>query len=196
MIHTVLLDLDGVIRHFDPSDVSAIELAHGLTPGAVADAAFSSPLLEQVTTGQITRREWIAEVGSLLGSKAAADEWGRIEASVDPEMIELVEVIRGLGHTTAILTNGTDTIPEELLQLGVTGHFDHVFNSAEIGFSKPDVRAFEHVLFEIGISGSEVFFTDDSASKLAGADALGMATHLFRGVPGLRAALRDHGVSV
>ena len=48
----------------------------------------------------------------------------------------------------------------------------------------------------LGLTGSEVFFTDDSAGKLTGADELGMTTHLFAGVAGLRAALHDAGVRV
>lgn len=36
--------------------------------------------------------------------------------------------------------------------------------------------------------------SDDSASKLVGADALGIRTHRFTGIDGLRAALRDAGV--
>jgi putative hydrolase of the HAD superfamily len=39
------------------------------------------------------------------------------------------------------------------------------------------------------VVATDVFFTDDSASKLAGAESLSMRTHLFDGVDGLRARL-------
>lgn len=196
MIRAVLFDLDGVIRHFDPENSAATELRHGVDAGAIARFAFSSPVIEQVTTGRITRRQWVEQIGADIGNAHAADEWSRYPAVVDPEMIALADDVRSLGYATAILTNGTDTIAEEAAELGLTDHFDPIFNSADIGFAKPDSRVFEHVLLELGITGTEVFFTDDSADKLVGAQALGFETHLFRGVPGLRAALREHNLKV
>ena len=94
----------------------------------------------------------------------------------------------------ALLTNGTDTIPAELRESGIDAHVDDVFNSAEIGFAKPDPRAFQHVLGALDLPAAEVFFTDDSPSKLAGAEALGIRTHHFTGEAVLRAVLRDAGV--
>ncbi|MEE1651384.1 HAD hydrolase-like protein [Brachybacterium sp. J144] len=69
---------------------------------------------------------------------------------------------------TGILTNGTDTIPAEVAGLGLTSHFDPIFNSAAIGYIKPDVRVFLHVLEQLGLGAPEVFFTDDSEGKLHG----------------------------
>lgn len=95
---------------------------------------------------------------------------------------------------TAILTNGTDTIPAEAALLGLDAHFDEMFNSATIGFAKPDQRAFQHVLDSMGVSASTVFFTDDSPAKLTGAAALGMTTHRYTGVSELERALRERGI--
>ncbi|MFJ3382045.1 HAD-IA family hydrolase [Curtobacterium sp. NPDC090217] len=93
-----------------------------------------------------------------------------------------------------MLTNGTDAVPDEVASFGLLDHVDAVFNSADIGFVKPDVRAFRHVLDALDLDGSEVFFTDDSERKLTGAAELGMATHHFTGVDGLRTALSAQGV--
>lgn len=196
MIRAVLFDLDGVVRHFDPAHVAAIERRHGLTAGSIHGAAFAGPALDAVTTGRISRAEWVSRVGDALAAPDAAAEWGAHPSEVDEEALALSDALRAGGIRTAILTNGTDTIPTELRELGIDGRFDAVFNSAEIGYAKPDVRAFQHVLDTLGLAGSEVFFTDDSASKLTGARELGMTTHLFAGVAGLRAALHDAGVRV
>lgn len=196
MIRVVLFDLDGVVRHFDPRDVADIERRYGLAPGSIPTAAFASPLIEQVTTGRISRAEWVGEVGRMLGDAGAAAEWGRLPARVDPEITALSDELQALGLTTAILTNGTDTIPAEVIGLGLDAHFDRVFNSAEIGFAKPDVRAYTHVVDELATDAAEVFFTDDSEGKLAGARRIGMPVHRFRGVERLRAALREVSVPV
>lgn len=80
--------------------------------------------------------------------------------------------------------------------MNLTSHFEAVFNSAEIGWTKPDVRAFQFVLDALGLEPEELFFTDDSASKLVGAEALLMPAHHFTGIRGLRRALRAANVLV
>lgn len=196
MIRVVLFDLDGVIRHFDPKYVADIELKHGLVSGTLEGFAFATPLIGEVTTGRITRADWVRQVSELAGNVEAAEEWAVQPAIVDEDVLELSDEIRRLGLTTAVLTNGTDTIPAEIAALDIASRFDAIFNSADIGFVKPDVRAFEHVLETLAVTAAEVFFTDDSASKLAGADSLSMRTHLFQTVEGLRDDLITAGVAV
>lgn len=194
-IRAVLFDLDGVVRHFDPENGVSIERAHELGSGSIETIAFPPHLLEQVTTGGISRREWVERIGFELGDAAAAEEWGRQPFRIDEEVLDLVDDLRANGIRAAILTNGTDTIPAEVDSMGIRSHFEAVFNSAEIGWTKPDVRAFQHVLDAMQLAPHEVFFTDDSVGKLAGADSVGMRIHHFRGVGGLREALRAAGVS-
>ena len=193
-IRAVLFDLDGVIRHFDPANVANIERAHGLATGSLEAIAFASHNLEQVTTGRLTRREWIERIGAGLDNAEAAEEWGSQPFSADLDVLDLVDELRSNGIRTAILTNGTDTIPAEVTSMGIDSSFEAVFNSAKIGWTKPDTRAFQHVLDAMQLEPQEVFFTDDSVGKLVGAEKLGMVTHHFTGVEGLREALRGVGV--
>jgi putative hydrolase of the HAD superfamily len=196
MIRVVLFDLDGVIRIFDSDYVADIELRYGIPQGTLDGFAFAKPLIEDVTSGRITRADWVRRVGELCDNPAAADEWGVQPATVDEDILELSDEIRRLGLHTAVLTNGTDEVASELADLGIAGRFDAIFNSAEIGYVKPDVRAFQHVLDALNVTGPEVFFTDDSETKLAGADSLSMPTHLYRGINELRNALAESGVPV
>lgn len=189
MIRVVLFDLDSVIRHFDPNHVADIEKT-------LESIAFAKPLIEDVTAGRISRAEWVQQVGEVAGSAPAAQEWAIQSAVVDDALLVLSDEIRGLGLRTAVLTNGTDTITAEIAAMGIADRFEAVFNSADIGFVKPDIRAFEHVLHALDVPGEQVFFTDDSASKLVGADSLSMRTHLFEGVDDLREHLIEAGVEV
>lgn len=187
MITAVVFDLDGVVRQFDPDP--DLDTRHGLPPGTTNAAALSPALLSDVTTGRITRAEWIRRIGRAIDAPEAAEEWGRMPFHADEAVLGLVDRLRAQGRRTAILTNGTDTIPAELASLGIDRRFDRVFNSATIGHAKPDRRAFEHVLEALGLRPADVFFTDDSSDKLAGAEAVGMRTHLFDGADGLETAL-------
>jgi putative hydrolase of the HAD superfamily len=195
MIRAVVFDLDGVLRHFDPSHVAGIEERHGLAVGSIHAAAFDAELLDAVITGRVDRAAWVQRVGERLRHPQAAAEWGRHPSDPDARMLALSDRLRATGIRTAILTNGTDTIADELGESGIDAHVDVVFNSAQIGVAKPDPRVFQHVLDALELPAEDVFFTDDSASKLAGADLLGIRTHHFTGVDGLRAALRAAGIS-
>ena len=193
-ITTVLFDLDGVIRHFDPDAVAEIERRHDIEPGTIESFAFAAPLLDEVTTGRLRRAEWVDRIAEQLGSAAPAEEWSRQPYSVDAEVIELADQLRTAGMVIAVLTNGTDTIPAEAEQMRLHDHFDAVFNSAEIGYAKPDPRAFLAVLDALEVAPREVFFTDDSPGKVAGAEQLGISGHRYEGVTGLRRALRALGI--
>lgn len=192
-IDVFVSDLDGVIRHFAEGHRDACEDRHGLERGTLRAAAFASPLIDNVVTGHITRAEWTLEVGRLVGSPLAASEWLAARGEADAEMLALIDEIRAAGCRVAVLTNGTDTVPAELAELGITDRFDAVFSTSEIGFAKPDVRAFQHVVDELGVAPERMLFTDDSLTKLAGATELGMTVHHFKGVAGLRQALMETG---
>lgn len=191
---TVLLDLDGVVRHFDPSFVPSLERRHGLTRGVLQSTAFEPDLLNSAITGQISRAQWVDAVGERVGNSQAAAEWLAELGFVDQEMLDEVTRLRDQGITVAVLTNGTDTVPTEMHRLGLDDRFDAIFSSAAIGYAKPDRRAFESVCDALGIAPSTVFFTDDSTEKLSGAVEIGMTARLFEGIDVFREHLTEVGI--
>jgi glucose-1-phosphatase len=188
-IDALVLDLDGVVRHFDAGYEAELCERFGLEAGAIAAAAYAPELLQPVITGATTKDQWIAAVGAALGRPEAAEAWGRSPTTVDEDVLAIVDEVRATGRPVAILTNGTSTIDEELAALDVVHRFDRIFNSAVIGHAKPDVRAFRHVLDALDRPGERVAFADDSPAKLAGATELGMATLAFTDATSLRSWL-------
>jgi HAD superfamily hydrolase (TIGR01509 family) len=190
-VTTVLLDLDGVIRHFDPAVRDGVEARHGLAPGTLAAVAFTPEEVEPVVIGARTREEWIERVGRATGRPRAVREWLDVRGRVDDQLMAVVDRLRAGGTPVAVLTNGTDTIPDELVELGIAGRFDAVFNSAEIGITKPAPAVFAHVCERLGVAPSQVFFTDDTAGHVASARDLGMAARLYEGVEPFLGHLAD-----
>ncbi|RIQ31183.1 HAD-IA family hydrolase [Jiangella rhizosphaerae] len=191
LIDVLLLDLDGVVRHFDPAATEAIEKRCGLPPGKLHETAFEPRLLQSVVTGGITRAQWVDHVAETVGP-VAATAWATQRPSVDREVLGLVRRLRVAGVRVGLLTNGTDRIAAELAELRIADDFDHVFNSAEIGVAKPDLRIFMHVLRVLGVSRSSVLFLDDSAANVRGAGAVGMRAHLFTSVSDLTDACKAY----
>lgn len=190
-VDVILLDLDGVIRHFEESVAERVEREHGLARGTLAAAAFEDDLLGRLCTGRLSRAAWIERVGELVGAPAAAAERFGDIGVVDPAMLELIDRVRTNGHPVAILTNGTDTIPDELRALGIAPCVDAVFNTAEIGLMKPDPAVFHHVCDALRLQPGQVFFADDSARNVEAAERVGMLAHRFVDVPGLVLQLRE-----
>ncbi|TDD70251.1 HAD family hydrolase [Jiangella aurantiaca] len=178
LIDVLLLDLDGVVRHYEPAATEAIERRCGLPPGKLHETAFEPRLLQSVVTGGFTRAQWVDRVAQTVGP-VAATAWATQRPSVDREVLGLVRRLRVAGVRVGLLTNGTDRIAAELAELRIADDFDQVFNSAQIGVAKPDLRIFMHVLRVLGVERSSVLFLDDSAANVRGAGAVGMRAHLF-----------------
>lgn len=188
-IDAIVFDLDGVVRHFDPEHPGLVEARHGLDPGVLWATAFAPERIGPVITGRVTRAEWTEQIGAAVGSPTAAVEWLAQPASVDDDVLTIVDGLRVGGYPVSILTNGTDTVPAELEEAGIRDRFDHLFNTAEIGVAKPDPAIFHHVGQALGVTPGSVFFTDDSAGHVAAAADVGWVAHHFAGTAGLRATL-------
>lgn len=193
-IRAVVFDLDGVVRHFEPE--AAIEARFGLPSGALYETAFLPELLDATLIGEREYDDWIAGIGDALAhthgerSRGAAVAFSQLAATVDDEILDLMRRLRRVGYIVAILTNGTTRVEAELAALGIDREIDHLFNSARIGYAKPDPRVFGHVLATLGIAADECVFTDDSPPKCEGARAVGMHVVDYTNAPDLERALR------
>ena len=189
MHRTVVFDLDGVIRHFDPEHPHEIEARFEIPPGTLVATAFAPEHLLPAITGEITRADWINQVGDRIGSVQAAREWLSHPGTIDSEMVEFIDQLWADGRRVALLTNGTSTIAQELDEHDLAGHFDVVFNSAEIGYAKPDQRVYAEVCRRLGVTPDQVFFTDDSQRNVDAAIEFGIDAHLFSSLSQLRELL-------
>src|SRR5689334_16732389 len=97
MIETVLFDLDGVIRIYREHHTRDVEQAFSLPSGIIEQAAFTPHLLRQVTTGAMTRREWVAAVGDAIGCPDAAQLWEKRPVETDQAVIAMVSAISAQG---------------------------------------------------------------------------------------------------
>ncbi len=189
----LLFDLDGVLRRFDPAHGIALERAHGLPPGFLPRAAFTGPYVDAVVTGAIRRAQWIAAAGAVVGSVPAMSAFLGDHGAADPQMVALARAIRAGGLPIGLLTNATDTLPDELAHLGLTEDFDAVFSSAALGHAKPDPAIFAAVLAALDLPAAAVGFIDDRPENAAAAAAVGMAAHHFTGIGPLRRWLALRG---
>src|SRR5699024_9110482 len=126
----------------------------------------------------------LVEAGGTPQSAASAlRTWLASPARVDRGLLAELEALRSEGLGVFVLTNGTDRVPEELEELGLTaflgdgGRF--LLNTADLGAAKPDHEAFvrAHARIEQELCASvrpdEIAFLDDSARHVRGAARFG-----------------------
>ncbi len=112
-----------------------------------------------------------------------------------PESLAVMEELHKKGVPLYALTN----MPQEKAQMV----FDHiptwkyirdVVISGDEKIMKPDPAIYALALKRMGLTGPEVFFTDDNADNIAAARTAGMVAHLFDRPETLRPALVAAGV--
>ena len=189
----LLVDLDGVLRVFDPGYAAAVEQRHGLAPGSLTETAYHWDQVFPAITGRIGHDEWLARVGAALGAPAAVAEWGSYRGEVQTEVLDWVREVRAAGVPVAIVCNATDRLDADLDELGLTGEVDAVVNSSVVGYHNPAPEFFAAACAAVATPPDRCLLVDDDHRHVAGARVCGLAAYRFSTPADLRyvrAALR------
>ncbi|MBM0277767.1 HAD family hydrolase [Micromonospora tarensis] len=190
----LLLDLDGVVRRFDPAVAAGVEREYGLDEGVLTEIAMQWGRLRPVLTGQVTHAEWVSSVADALAepaggpdrARAAVEQWQRYRGEVDNEVLDLVREVRAGGVTVGLGTNATDLLDADLAALGLVGEFDVVVNSSTLGVHKPAPEYFQAACAALATPPARVLFVDDEDWAVRGARAAGLSAHRWGGHADLR----------
>src|SRR5690606_15481500 len=93
VIKVLLLDVDGVLRIWDPQFTDTVEATYGLPPGALVTAARSPERLEDVLTGLMDDQAWRDSVAEDIArahgehTRPAFEEWLRPPGEVDTDAL-------------------------------------------------------------------------------------------------------------
>lgn len=95
---------------------------------------------------------------------------------------DVVHTIRELqgAHSQVLLSNAShEYLLPIMKRLGLDIMFDDIFVSSQIGYAKPDTRAFEYVLSAMNHTPDNSVMIDDSPHNIDAARSLGMRGILF-----------------
>lgn len=196
----LLIDLDGVLRTWDPQVVAAVEMRHGLKPGALFATAMHDSRLRPAVTGRVGHADWMTGVvqalteqtGDAAAARAAVDEWQSYRGQVDPQVLAFVREVRAAGTPVGLATNATNLLDADLARLGLVGELDVVVNSSMLGVHKPAKDYFRQACLALGTPPDRVLFVDDEDRSVRGARVAGLSAYRWNGpadLPYLRAAL-------
>lgn len=196
MFKVLLLDLDGVLRIWDPDLTGAVESAHGLPPGSLPLAAFAPHRHLPALTGAVDDQVWQDSVAEAIAAehgdaaRAAVRDWMVPTGTVDPEVLDIVRTARPQLRVV-LFTNATSRLGDDLRRLALTDEVDGVMSSSELGLTKPDPDVFSRTALQHGMMFSEIAFVDRSSENVATAEILGIRSHLYAGPAGLRTFVNE-----
>lgn len=189
----LLLDLDGVLRHYDATVDHVVEDRFGLDHGVILKTAMEPDRYLKLVTGGWTRARWHADIAEYLEIPAEAmAELTAYRGYIDHEVLAFVRDVRAAGRPVALCTNAPADLDDDLAQLGLAGEFDAVVNSSDVGAAKPTPDYFRAACLAVRTVPRFCLFVDDSHRNVEGARRVGIAAYRWNGVvdlPYLKAAL-------
>ncbi len=199
-VGALLVDLDGVLRRFDPDLPTAVERRDGLPAGSLMASAFAWNRIRPALVGAQTHAAWLESIvadltpvaGGATNAWSAVNEWQADRGVVVPEVLSLVREVRAARMPVGLATNATSELDADLDKLGLMDEFDVVVNSSVIGVHKPSREFFAIACAAVGTAPARCFFIDDDDRHVRGARVAGLSAYRWNGavdVPYLRLAL-------
>ena len=187
----LILDFGGVISRtlFETHDLS--EKALGLPNGSLTwqgpFAPEADPLWRAMQADEISERDYwksrTAEVAKLVGQNwnemsdfVRAARGADPDAVIRPEFRTTIAACKAAGVRLAILSNELDLFygSDFREKLPFLKDFEVIVDATYTGILKPDARAYELVLQELGLPAADCVFVDDQLRNIKGAEALGL----------------------
>ncbi|BAS28252.1 HAD family hydrolase [Limnochorda pilosa] len=178
-------DPDALFRAFGRALYEADLPPEAAPPGGFYPRGFYAALLERVGVppAEATR------LGGSLREDPAELGWAATFPWVEAALHEL----RGQGYRMSVISNSDGRVAERLAHAGLDGYFDRIYDSALVGYEKPDPRIFQQALDELDLAPSECLHVGDLYHfDVLGANRAGVAAILLdpfglsSGRPGLR----------
>ena len=201
-ISLVLLDLNGVLYHYDrAARVAVVAAVAGCDEAAVQAAIWDSGFEDAGDAGAMDADAYLGGFGAAIGYEITEAEWvAALKNAIAPipEALGLFARARpAVG--CAVLTNNNLLVqrhfsvlyPEAAALVG-----DRAFVSAEFRTRKPEAAVYRACLARLGVPPAATLFIDDSEANVQGAIAAGLAGHHCRQPSDLAGILNDRGLIV
>ena len=154
--------------------------------------------LDAVLTGRedlkVRIQQWADRAGFAPGADAVLDFWFSTDNHLDPEMLDLMDLLRERGLRQVLVTNNEPYRTAHIEQeLGFGDRVEKIFAAGRMGIAKPHLDFYGAVTQSLGVERSSVLMIDDLRENVDAAVEFGWAGRHF--VPQTRsevlALLRD-----
>ncbi|MFF4371464.1 hypothetical protein [Streptomyces sp. NPDC001594] len=198
-IEGLLVDMNGLFRHWRNTGARQSERLAGLPPGTINHYAYDHPSYRAARVGLLTDQEWAENVAERLADdfgpavRQHLGPWRADRGERDDTMVGLLDQIRR--HVpVGVLSNCTDALPTDLEHHQI--EFDHVFSSASLGVDKPSPNAFHAATDRMCIPAQRLAYFDDEPTFVQAAASTGLHAHLFTGAADFTSQIQKFGISL
>lgn len=142
--------------------------------------------------GLISFPEFVSGVAELA---ALSPEHTYTQLRQNPQNVELFDYIRQSLHgkySIGLLSNAGENYLDTLFTSEQNALFDAVVLSCDIGYVKPDSRAYQAIVSKLGIEPHEAVFIDDQPRYVEAANAFGMSAIRYEYVDQAIAEIDQH----
>lgn len=194
-VKIVLFDAVGVL--FPKNTVVGDDLAAQFNLSEAQLARMWKGFYPEYATGKLTTEQFLETFASTYNiphEQVTTDVFTRSFLRALTPMPGMAAILRALQNTTitlAMLSDTSEMFADARRKWLFSEYFDHIFLSFEIGYRKPDARAFQAVLDYYHVTPAEVFFIDDNTENITAAQQLGMQTLHFENAEQLMRELID-----
>jgi HAD superfamily hydrolase (TIGR01509 family) len=193
----VLLDMDGTLldKHFDdyfwetlvPEEYARRQ---GMELALARDLVFARYQREEGTLNWTDIDFWSRELELDI---PALKEGIRHLIEVHPDAEDFLKFLRLKGKLVALVTNAHyKTVSLKLNHTGLTGYFNEVVSSFDLGAPKEEVRFWEMLQAHLQFDGQHTLLVDDNAEALAAAQTFGIKYAYFKAKSSSRQDAASH----
>lgn len=184
----LLVDVDGVVIRPPPGTSWQDGLKHDLDldPRLLRDRFFAKHWSD-IITGRADLFERLGPALHDIGLDMSAEEftryWFEHDARVDDALLATLAILRAEGHALHLATNQEHHRARYLWDsLGLSGSFDAMHYSADLGCAKPDPQFFRRIAKKVSqLSGMMPLLIDDQPANVAAARQFGWEALLWEG---------------
>lgn len=176
----ILIDFDGVIRHWQSSSIENAESRLGLPFGTLFSVAFSESLLMPTIIGKQTHALWVKKVREQLSTTFDAvigeelvGAWENTISLIDRDFIKSIRSISP-NSKLVLVTNATDKLSQDMCEANLNESFDFVINSSALLAAKPEAEFFTRSIELLGCNFNDCVFIDDTLKNVQAAQELGI----------------------
>ena len=198
MAEAVVFDIGRVLINWDPAGFYDREIGPDTRKRLFAEVPLEAANLE-VDRGA-PFRETIYALAAEHPDWADAirlwhDRWLEMASPAIGDTVALMHALQARRVPCWALSNfGAEPFEIAEAAYPFLAEFDGRVISAHVGTIKPEPEIYETLELASGLSGAQLFFTDDRPENVAAAQARGWHTHLFDGADGLARALVSQGL--
>lgn len=132
-----------------------------------------------------TAHEYLAEFEKQTSTKLSLEQWREARMLASTPISDSLEALRRAATlgTVGVLTNNPSPFAEsfEIMAPDVAKIVGkNVLVSSDLGVRKPDPGIYQRALKHFDVEAANTFFTDDSATNVAGAEAVGIHGHQLK----------------